>query len=121
MRLVIALLLPLMVLRAMLPPGYMPVTANGSLHIAMCSEGLYPAATDQSGGQHTGSGDHKQPSSSGDCPFANAAVNALPPSSWQSVVTVNFDAGAALASLASIHPASIYRVQSARGPPSISL
>ena len=36
----IALLLPLMLLRAVLPPGYMPVANDGELRIVMCSVGL---------------------------------------------------------------------------------
>jgi hypothetical protein len=121
MHLVIALLLPLMVLRAMLPAGYMPVAENGTLRIAMCSDGFQPAATDHSGDQQSGSGDHQLPSGSGDCPFANAAMNAPPPAVSQSVVTVESDAGAAPAIAAPTHAASIVRVQSARGPPTFSL
>jgi hypothetical protein len=114
LHLVIALLLPLMVLRAMLPAGYMPVAENGTLRIAMCSDGFQPAATDQSG-------DHQLPSNSGDCPFANAAVNAPPPAVSQSIVTIESDAGTAPAIAAPARSVSIVRVQSARGPPSFSL
>jgi hypothetical protein len=121
LHLVIALLLPLMVLRAMLPAGYMPVAENGTLRITMCSDGFQPAATDQSGDQRTGNGDHQLPSNSGDCPFANAAVNAPPPAVSQSIVTIESDAGTAPASAAPARTVSIVRVQSARGPPSLSL
>jgi hypothetical protein len=120
MHLVIALLLPLMVLRVMLPNGYMPVAGNGTLRIAMCSDGLYPAATDQVIEQAPG-GAHDLPADSGNCVFANAAVHAPPPAITQSIVTTLFDAGIIPASAAPTHAASIVRVQSARGPPSLSV
>lgn len=119
MHLVIALLLPLMVLRAMLPPGYMPVAENGTLRIALCSDGIYPAA-DNSSDKSTGSG-HEQPSTSGSCAFANAAASAPPPAALQSVVAIEVNAGTVPASTAPTRSASIVRVQSARGPPSLSL
>jgi hypothetical protein len=121
MHLVIALLLPLMVLRAMLPAGYMPVTENGTFRIAMCSDGLYPAATDQGSNTAPDSGNQELPAGPGDCAFANAASGAPPPSMSFSVFTIDSDAGAALAHEASTRSASLVRVQSARGPPAISL
>lgn len=121
LHLVIALLLPLMVLRAMLPAGYMPVTENGMLRIAMCSDGLYSAANDPSGDSTTDSGNHELPAGSGDCAFANAAAGAPPPAELLSVVAIASDAGAVLARAAPTHSVSIVRVQSARGPPAISL
>lgn len=119
-RLIIALLLPLMVLRAMLPAGYMPVAENGVLRMAMCSDGLYPAAVDQ--GEDRKSGDnHQLPSDSGSCPFANAAVNAAPPSISQFIVRIDSDLGGTPDFAAPVLSASIVRAQSARGPPSIFL
>ena len=119
MHLVIALLLPLMVLRAMLPDGYMPVAGSGTLRIVMCSDGLYPAASDPVSEQTPG-GEHELPADSGNCVFANAAVHAPPPAITQPLVTILFDAGIFPASAAPTHAASIVRVQSARGPPSLS-
>jgi len=119
MHLVIALLLPLMVLRAMLPAGYMPVAQDGTLRIAMCSDGIQPAATDH-GDKSTGSG-HEQSSVSGSCAFANAAASAPPPAALQSIAVIEFDAGFIPAGAAPHRSASIVRVQSARGPPSLSL
>jgi hypothetical protein len=119
MHLVIALLLPLMVLRAMLPAGYMPVAENGTLRIAMCSDGIYRAATDHNSDK-SGSG-HEQSSASGSCAFANAVVSAPPPAALQFIVAIAVDAGTIPASTAPTRPASIVRVQSARGPPSLSL
>jgi hypothetical protein len=120
MHLVIALLLPLMVLRGMLPDGYMAVAENGALRIAMCSEGLYPSAT-HSGSEDSNSGDHELPADSGSCAFASAAVHAPPPAVTQSIVAILSDAGAVPASAAPDRLVSLVRVQSARGPPSLSL
>jgi hypothetical protein len=68
--LLLALLLPLIVLRALLPAGFMPVIEDGELRIVMCSDGLQidTGATDDTGPSHGGD----------NCPFAHAAVNAPP-------------------------------------------
>ena len=68
----IALLLPLMVLRALLPPGYMPVATEGGLQIVMCSAGLTQADEGPSGK------DHPQTADSGQCLFSHAATFAPP-------------------------------------------
>ena len=70
LRLVIALLLPLMVLRGLLPAGYMADVRNGELRIVMCSAGLAVLGDDHG----------KHPQGSTDCPFAlaHAAVIAPP-------------------------------------------
>jgi hypothetical protein len=119
-RLVIALLLPLMVLRAMLPAGFMPVAENGALRIVMCSEGIYPAPADQSGAENTGDTRHSA-SDSGSCPFANAAVNATPPVVSPALSRIESDGGAVPDLAAPAGTASVVRVQSARGPPSLSV
>lgn len=69
LRLVLALLLPLMVLRALLPAGTMPVAEDGALRIVMCSAGLVLDA---------GEGGDELPSGTGDCLFAHAATPAPP-------------------------------------------
>jgi hypothetical protein len=66
---VIALLLPLMVLRGLLPAGYMPFTQEGALRIVLCGEGLQ-----QSGADHAPAGSHHND----DCPFALASGLAPP-------------------------------------------
>jgi hypothetical protein len=98
----------------------MPVAENGTLRIAMCSDGIYPAATDHNSDKSTGSG-HEQSSASGSCAFANAAASAPPPAALRSIVAIEFDAGTVPASTAPTRSASIVRVQSARGPPALSL
>lgn len=76
MRLVLALLLPLVVLRALLPPGTMPVADQGQLRIVMCSAGLAQPGDD---------GNRELPPNAGDCPFAHAVTFAPP---VQTVVAV---------------------------------
>ena len=68
----IALLLPLMLLRAVLPPGYMPVANDGGLRIVMCSVGL------QLNSDAGANGDHGQAADDGSCLFAHAAAFAPP-------------------------------------------
>jgi len=112
-RLWIALLLPLLALRAMLPAGYMPVAADGQLHIVMCSPGLVVQSDSGTDGDHPAPED-------GSCLFAHAAGFApatevvyshlAPPS-------LSFDIPVA----AQRQPtASPYRFAAARGPPRYS-
>jgi hypothetical protein len=68
-RLLIALLLPVLALRVLLPAGFMPVTDGGELRIVMCSEGM------QMPGAGTG-GDHPVGEDMGKCPFASASFHA---------------------------------------------
>lgn len=65
-RLLIALLLPVLALRALLPAGFMPVTDGGELRVVMCSEGMQLSLAG------TG-GDHPAGEDSGTCPFASAS------------------------------------------------
>jgi hypothetical protein len=81
---VLALLLPLLALRVLLPAGYMATADADGLRIVLCSEGL--------AAWNTPDGDpapHQQPDGANDCPFAHAALNAPPP---------HYLAGAAIAS-----------------------
>lgn len=69
LHLVIALMLPIMMMRGLLPAGYMAVADHGELRIALCSGGLAPPV-----------GDHdKHPAGSSDCPFALAHASFAPP------------------------------------------
>lgn len=74
----IALLLPLMVLRALLPAGYMPAVEHGQWRMVMCSAGLQLPAAHHTDHQpipdHPGSGHSGSPD--GGCPFASAAQTA---------------------------------------------
>lgn len=116
--LIIALLLPLMVLRALLPAGYMPVAEDGELRIVMCSDGLVPAAASSA---DDGSTQHKLPPNAGDCPFAHAAIDAP-----AVVVVITAVAAPVLPGLIAGRQSNLPlatgppRHHSARGPPALS-
>lgn len=74
LHLLIALMLPLMVLRGMLPAGYMAVADGGKLRVVMCSAGLVQPGDDASAPD---SNDPRQ-ADSGSCLFAHAATVAPP-------------------------------------------
>lgn len=115
------LLLPLlfvMVLRGLLPGGFMPVVdAQGQLRVALCSEGLttwaQPAATDGAASTSAPSADpNHQP-----CPFSAAAV-ATPPPALDTLLPALALVGSVAAPPASVAlPGSTPRTQTARGPP----
>jgi|SRR6478609_3719226 len=107
----IALLLPLMLLRALLPAGYMPVAAQDGLRIVMCSDGL----ADRSG--PAPGPDHSPTPDGGHCLFAHAAAFA-PPQAEAGIL-----APGAMAFFTALDPVSAStatgppRLHSARGPP----
>ena len=107
----IALLLPLMLLRALLPAGYMPVAAQDGLHIVMCSDGLADR-TDTAPGP-----DHSQAPEGSHCLFAHAAAFAPP------LAQAGIPAAVSIASFTGLDPASGSaatgppRLHFARGPP----
>ena len=74
LHLLIALVLPLMVMRGMLPAGYMAAAEDGKLRIVMCSAGLAPAGDSGSGPD----GGDPLPGDAGSCLFAHAASVAPP-------------------------------------------
>jgi hypothetical protein len=74
LHLLIALLLPLMVMRGMLPTGYMAVTEAGKLRIVMCSAGLAAPGDSDSAPDR----DNQRTQDSGGCLFAHAAGVAPP-------------------------------------------
>lgn len=112
LHLVIALLLPLLALKALLPPGYMPSAGDGQLRIVMCSAGL-AAFTDH--------GDPDAPPAAQDsCAFAMAGVAAPPPSIaiyWLPSSAPRLPAadGVAIA----VPATALLRSQSPRGPPAL--
>lgn len=112
-RLLVALLLPLMVLRGLLPEGYMPVAEHGQLRMALCSDGVQPIP-DGEPGSHT----RRAPRT--DCSFALAASLA-PPATPTVFVPPAPAAGPAHQSASQrlrAEPPSRYK--SARGPPAFS-
>ncbi len=66
-RLALALLLPMLALRALLPGGFMPVVEAGELRIVMCADGLQLSTHDS---------DRSDSAGDNDCPFAHANLNA---------------------------------------------
>jgi hypothetical protein len=111
LHLLIALLLPLMVVRGMLPAGYMPVAQGGVLKMALCSDGLQlPARSGDAG-------DHPLPGSGADCLFAHAAASAPPPPLITLRATQFVDADSRGTHSAQQSAAVIPRAQSSRGPP----
>jgi hypothetical protein len=73
LHLVIALLLPLLALRALLPAGYMPSADAGGARLVLCSEGLAAWNTPAHDPSQPAHGD-----AGGECPFAHAAHYAPP-------------------------------------------
>lgn len=124
MRLVVAALLPLLVLRVLVPGGYMLDVAGGTLRMVLCNaDGTLPASWspqthvhDHSAAHHHASGDAPSPADEkgggptampgGDCLFAHAAVNG----------TASFRVACVAAPLPRIHVA----LHANESPPSIS-
>ena len=114
------LLLPLlfvMVLRGLLPSGFMPVVdAQGQLRVALCSDGLgawaQPAATEGAATPAPAADPDHQP-----CPFSAAAVATPPPALTLLLPAYALLATAAAAPVSVALPAPTPRVQTARGPP----
>jgi hypothetical protein len=112
LHLLIALLLPLMVMRGMLPAGYMPVAEGGELRMALCSDGL------QLSGEN-GHDNHPLPGSSGDCLFAHAAASGPPPIIIALAAPEFVEARSSESSAAQQTASVIPRAQSSRGPPTL--
>lgn len=118
-RQIIALLLPLMVLRAFLPAGFMPVAGQGELRIVMCSEGIQAPSTTA---RDDGANGHQLPSgSSGDCAFAHAATSA-PPTQTVVAIIAPLRETRFLSFVATTLPPATGppRATAARGPPALS-
>jgi hypothetical protein len=111
-RLLIALLLPVLALRVLLPGGFMPVAEAGELRIVMCAEGLQVP---------TGDGGHPATEDGGACPFAHASFNAPPMQSVALVALPALEFGF-VSFVDSILPATTGppRTAAARAPPFFS-
>lgn len=113
-RLTIALLLPLLVLRGMLPAGYMTVADEAGLRVVMCSAGLAALHADAAGTPHD------LPPNAGECTFALSA-NGAPPAEFRllqaaTVWTATAGPDHSGTPLFSERP----RAHPVRGPPSLS-
>ena len=115
-------LLPLLAARALVPAGFMPAVAHGSLALGFCADGgvalhaTHPghaatqAAGSHAGGAHTGS----------ECPFAQSAgplLGAATPAPSSAPPPAAFGAPLVLTSVPSLAP---WRHAAPRGPPSAS-
>jgi hypothetical protein len=111
-RLLIALLLPVLALRVLLPGGFMPVVEAGELRIVMCAEGLQLPA---------GDGGHPATEDGGVCAFAHASFNAPPMQPMALVALPALEFGS-ISFLDSNLPATTGppRTAAARAPPLIS-
>lgn len=82
--LLIALLLPVLVFRALLPAGFMPATDGAGFRLVMCSEGMAAMTGHAHDGAHAAGHDHDSPpdddSGRGDgpCLFALSALTVPP-------------------------------------------
>lgn len=73
LHLVLTLLMPLLLLRALLPAGYMVAAAEDGPRMVLCSAGLAGL------GAPAGDSPHELPAAADDCAFAHAAVYAPAP------------------------------------------
>lgn len=115
LHLAIALLLPLMVLRALLPAGYMPVAGDGAPRLVMCSGGFAALSGDSDGT------DESLPQIAQNCLFAHASSAAPPPARVVVSVLPLSQFTAKTQAAAPFHITSIQRAQGPRGPPAFHL
>lgn len=116
--LLIALLLPVMALRALLPAGYMPVAGSDGLQVVMCSDGLQWSPAIDTRGERD---DHSRLAGTGECHFSHGGAKAPPPSiltlaALQVPVAHRMPSPGDEPSLAAGPP----RVTAARAPPALS-
>ncbi len=116
-RALLALVLPALVLRALIPFGFMPVAGNGGPVMELCP-GVAAMAAGGHAHHHHGGGANGPGSAHALCVFTASAAPALAP-----VVPASPPAAIALAAAAAAAPTSIslptiLRAQAARAPPS---
>ncbi len=111
-------LVPLLLLRALIPAGFMPAVGAGSLALVYCEPGALVAPSSHAhhapGAEHAGHGAH---TAAGECPFAQSAAPALP-TLLAAVLVQPQPAPVAAAPRDDQHPAAVpLRHAAARGPP----
>jgi hypothetical protein len=117
LELAILLMLPLMLLRGLLPAGYMVSGQQGELRVVMCADGLQAAPGDHAG---TGEG-HPDLSGTGDCPFAQATFHAPPVQFVAGVVAPISEIRFISSAAEQLPPATgPPRQRAARAPPALS-
>ena len=114
-------LLPLLLLRALIPAGFMPATSAGSLALVFCEPAAL-AAGPHAGAHHHGHEDagHAGHAASAECPFAQSAAPALPSLAALPPVQPQIaDAPSAVREQPAL-PSVPLRHAAARGPPALS-
>lgn len=133
-RRLVALLLPLLLVRALIPFGFMPVVAGGGMTIGFCpGEADFPpgmAAAHQSAAQHLDQkAGHHSPGHPGDpggaahhapCLFAASAAPAFAPAMLALAANDTHRARPAQWVAARVFLPTILRAQSPRAPPLLS-
>jgi hypothetical protein len=116
LHLLIALLLPLMVMRGMLPAGYMAVAEEGKLRIVMCSAGLtLPGDADPGT-------DDSRSSDPGTCLFAHATSVAPPVLAVVGIAPTHTPVQLVSLESGSLPPATgPPRLAAARAPPAVRI
>jgi hypothetical protein len=135
------LLLPALLLRALIPFGFMPLLGGGGLTIGFCpGEGALPAGFAAAnvqllhaahlthlhhdhalgGGPHGGPGDPGRSSHEAPCPFAASAKPAFAPAILALATAAALAAPHEAAAAATVFLPTIVRAQSPRGPPQIA-
>jgi len=73
-------LLPALLLRALVPAGFMPAVGSGSFALVFCEPGTMAVAAHAHHHHHSGAdgAGHGTPAVSAECPFAQSAAPALP-------------------------------------------
>jgi hypothetical protein len=117
--LLLAVILPALVLRALIPFGFMPVAGSGGPALQLCS-GVAAMAGAPSGHQHhhgTGSSDGSVHAL---CAFAASAAPAVTPAAPAILYSAINVSCAGPTDTCGIRAPSILRAQSARAPPSLA-
>jgi hypothetical protein len=112
-RLLLAWVLPALVLRALVPFGFMPVASGGTVSMQLCpGHALSASGHDDGthGAPHSGSGQ-------GLCAFAASAAPPVAPSVFVLPVLVRAIAPAAVSAPAPVFLPAQFRAHSPRGPP----
>lgn len=112
----------MLLVRALVPAGFMPAVGAGSFALVFCEPGALAAAGSPVPHHHHGhdGAGHGAHSASAECPFAQSAAPALP--TLPAVAPAHpLVAQVSPGALASAAPASVpHRHAAARGPPELS-
>jgi hypothetical protein len=117
-RALLGLVLPALVLRALIPFGFMPVAGNGGPTMELCPGAM--AAGGHGPMHHEHSGGSLPGSAHALCVFAASAAPALAPVVLAAAPAADSSAAGRAADPASLQLPTILRAQAARAPPSLA-